>query len=117
MSTPSSVTRSTPTRRSQAGAESKGELINVDEMADEEDPEDIEYGFAPLKVCVKAVWAARWALFDRSHRPMLTQGSYKVPIWLTIVLGNGLYIVWILWNSREAKQWRPTMLQANSVAL
>jgi hypothetical protein len=78
------------------GAESKGEVINVDEMAEEpteEDPEDTEYGFAPLKVCVKAVWAARWASFDRSHRPILTEEAYKALIWLMIALENGLYIV------------------------
>jgi hypothetical protein len=116
ISTPS---RSTPTRRSQTGVESKGEVINVDEMADEpaeEDSEDTEYGFAPLKVCVKAVWAARWASFDRSHRPMLTEEANKALTWLMIALENGLYIVWTPWNSLEARQQQVTVWQANSVA-
>ncbi len=52
-------------------AESKSDVINVDDMIEEpieEDPEETEYGFAPLKVCVKAVWAARYALSSSSHR-------------------------------------------------
>ena len=52
-------------------AESKSDVINVDDMTEEpieEDPEETEYGFAPLKVCVKAVWAARYALSSSSHR-------------------------------------------------
>lgn len=72
--TPSSAKKSTPTRRSQTAAaaaavaagsaEAKNDVINVDESPIDDllldDPEEhVEYGFAPLKVCITAVWAAR----------------------------------------------------------
>jgi len=116
----STPTRITPTRRSQTGAESKGEVINVDDVTEEpaeDEPEEVEYGFAPLKVCIKAVWAARCVSFDASVLGEADRGEHKVPIWLMIDPGNGPYIVWILWNSPGANQWPMIAWRANSVAL
>lgn len=76
------------------GAESKGDVINVDDMPEqpvEEDPEETEYGFAPLKVCVKAVWAARYALVRFFTSLFRLTRVIQVLIWRMIALENGLY--------------------------
>ncbi|PVF93547.1 hypothetical protein CPB86DRAFT_767584 [Serendipita vermifera] len=81
-STPSSAKKSTPTRRSQTAAaaavaagagDMKNEVINVDDSPIDDHllddlEEHVEYGFAPLKVCITAVWAASPDLaYDRSR--------------------------------------------------
>lgn len=62
VSTPASARKGTPTRRSLAAAQANDEVIPVEAGTDDpllEVEEHVEYGFAPLKVCVSAVWAAR----------------------------------------------------------
>ncbi|KAG8819864.1 hypothetical protein FRC18_011906 [Serendipita sp. 400] len=63
--------KSSPTRRSQANAEATADTVSpgsdiIEVVDDAEEPE--EYGFAPLKVCLTAVWAASPDLaYDRSR--------------------------------------------------
>jgi hypothetical protein len=71
---PVSARKGTPTRRSLAAAQANNEVINLDSTIDdplEEGEEHVEYGFAPLKVCVSAVWAAR----SVSHESMIPSNS------------------------------------------
>ncbi|KAG8829247.1 hypothetical protein FRC17_006900 [Serendipita sp. 399] len=68
--------KSSPTRRSQASAEAKQEASSPPDegviLVDDVEESD-EYGFAPLKVCLTAVWAARYEGFEMEHEPVLTR--------------------------------------------